>query len=1059
MSEIRESDDDYTKAKKLVNKEVSNRIKQGKEGDEAKLTKKEINELADQNSLDLTDQEVNKLYAEQNDMLLNNLPENHFDKLQKDQPLTREEIEKIAEEKGLQLTEKQKQAMMNGDQNAVALLNLNSQEKEELARSRTNKDGQSPDRKVTRLMKKGEMEDEIEALKRKNNGKLSKQQLMKLMAKGDLTDEEMKKLAKDNGIKLNKKDLKSIKDEKKQNLELIAANEDVKELQRAQESPMIKKHMTKGEIKDALEEAAKAKGGKLSKAEVLHIMSKGNLSDQEMKAIAKKHGVKLTKKDLATIQKLKEKSAALELMKEEAADDAQNEIEELKAANGGKLEKKDLMEALKGRNLSQQQIEDIARKNGIDLNPGEVALIVAEDKKDAEKEAEGKIARKLTKGELEDQLDMLSKKQNGELSKAQVMQLLSKSDLTPEEQKAIAEKHGVHLDKAEIEALSKGKTKSKEMLVDEIEAMKQANGGELSKEDFLRLAKDADMSPEEMKQLAEQNGLVLTTQDVVALQKGKGKTKNMISQEMEALKKANGGKLSKANFMRLAAEGDLSQKQIKDLAKKHGIKLKKTDLAKLKPEQKITNDQIREILLNKGKREGLSYDEKVAFLKSENLGLNEDEIGEICDKNDIALTSNQIKTMACGQNLNLKNAQIDRILGLSTDKKTGRRKGGEEEGEMSVKSKKKKGKKKRKRGGKKSILGDHDDSDGMEDEQAMVFNNPTEDDEARLIQLNKQGGDINELNKYNKKLAKNIKKAFPNKKGAGMIKGFRKDKNFVSKVEREAQENEEALRLQDEAYGNAMYVKDQNDKTVRLVKRKKHKKKKRHKPVQQELVIVKTPYGEARFFKNSDGTRSKVKLKKKKPASPVGMEHRPVLFNNKDRAKEMQELDEETAKPQADNFFAPDGQTDDAFGALAGTEGEHADDESENHTVSTIVESDRINFDGQGEDDDDDFLEDKSELQELNQNREKDDITQFSRKQMKKMFGANPELASSKKRPKVGMNNTGGLSAQRKKKKGMSSVRSISSKRSDPVGLSVDEDYEPEHVDEDSMFNRVPMAD
>jgi len=55
------------------------------------------------------------------------------------------------------------------------------------------------------------------------------------------------------------------------------------------------------------------------------------------------------------------------------------------------------------------------------------------------------------------------------------------------------------------------------MLVDELEAMRQANGGELSKEDFLKLAKDADMSPEEMKQLAEQNGIILTTQDVVAL--------------------------------------------------------------------------------------------------------------------------------------------------------------------------------------------------------------------------------------------------------------------------------------------------------------------------------------------------------------------------------------------------------------------------------------------------------------------------------------------------------------------------------------------------------------
>ena len=71
-----------------------------------------------------------------------------------------------------------------------------------------------------------------------------------------------------------------------------------------------------------------------------------------------------------------------------------------------------------------------------------------------------------------------------------------------------------------------------------------------------------------------------------------------------------------------------------------------------------------------------------------------------------------------------------------------------------------------------------------------------------------------------------------------------------------------------------------------MLKRRK-KKKRRRKMVKQELIIVKTPYGEARFFKNSDGTRSKVKLRRKKPTSPVGMEQRQVLFNNKDQAKEM----------------------------------------------------------------------------------------------------------------------------------------------------------------------------
>jgi len=41
-------------------------------------------------------------------MLLSNLPEDHFDKLSKSEPLTREEIDRLAEEKGLNLTEEEK---------------------------------------------------------------------------------------------------------------------------------------------------------------------------------------------------------------------------------------------------------------------------------------------------------------------------------------------------------------------------------------------------------------------------------------------------------------------------------------------------------------------------------------------------------------------------------------------------------------------------------------------------------------------------------------------------------------------------------------------------------------------------------------------------------------------------------------------------------------------------------------------------------------------------------------------------------------------------------------
>ena len=51
--------------------------------------------------------------------------------------------------------------------------------------------------------------------------------------------------------------------------------------------------------------------------------------------------------------------------------------------------------------------------------------------------------------------------------------------------------------------------------------------------------------------------------------------------------------------------------------------------------------------------------------------------------------------------------------------------------------------------------------------------------------------------------------------------------------------------------------------------------------------MVKTPYGEAKFYKNSDGTRSKVKLRKKRPTSPIGIESKPVMFNDKGNLKDL----------------------------------------------------------------------------------------------------------------------------------------------------------------------------
>lgn len=104
--------------------------------------------------------------------------------------------------------------------------------------------------------------------------------------------------------------------------------------------------------------------------------------------------------------------------------------------------------------------------------------------------------------------------------------------------------------------------------------------------------------------------------------------------------------------------------------------------------------------------------------------------------------------------------------------------------------------------------------------------------------------------------------------------------------------------------------------------------------------MVKTPYGEAKFYKNSDGTRSKVKLRKKRPTSPIGIESKPVMFNDKENLKDLEGREDDEARTL---------KAGDAFlnmGDHTQGEGEDVEGESQEHTVSTIVESDRINFGG-----------------------------------------------------------------------------------------------------------------
>ena len=60
----------------------------------------------------------------------------------------------------------------------------------------------------------------------------------------------------------------------------------------------------------------------------------------------------------------------------------------------------------------------------------------------------------------------------------------------------------------------------------------------------------------------------------------------------------------------------------------------------------LTNDEIKNILKDPWKWGKLTKEELEAFLKGNNLGLSEEEIWEICWKNGIPLTEEQIKKLA-----------------------------------------------------------------------------------------------------------------------------------------------------------------------------------------------------------------------------------------------------------------------------------------------------------------------------------------------------------------------------------------------------------------------------
>ena len=114
-----------------------------------------------------------------------------------------------------------------------------------------------------------------------------------------------------------------------------------------------------------------------------------------------------------------------------------------------------------------------------------------------------------------------------------------------------------------------------------------------------------------------------------------------------------------------------------------------------------------------------------------------------------------------------------------------------------------------------------------------------------------------------------------------------------------------------------------------------------------------TPYGEARFFKNSDGTRSKVKIPKKNrrfnPGSPVGMESHPVEFHRKSNQKEYDDVEEDEEPMRKDDPIDIFNREPVDITDFEQPE-EDLEKQSQAHTESTIVESAQIVF-GNGLDD------------------------------------------------------------------------------------------------------------
>ena len=214
-------------------------------------------------------------------------------------------------------------------------------------------------------------------------------------------------------------------------------------------------------------------------------MTQGELSEEQMRKLAKQHGHKLTKKDLDTIEKMKN------LNKEKRTKEGvQDYLDEIKDMQNGQLSKEDFMKAIRNGNLSKEEIRELALLNNIELTPVEL-----------EKVAKEAMNHDLDKDRAQQDLDELKQANGGKLTKQMFMEELAKKDLSPEEIAQLARENGIVLSQDEINAIHRGKLKTKDQAEKELEE-KLRKKGKLTKKDFADAVKGADMTKEQILELA-----------------------------------------------------------------------------------------------------------------------------------------------------------------------------------------------------------------------------------------------------------------------------------------------------------------------------------------------------------------------------------------------------------------------------------------------------------------------------------------------------------------------------------------------------------------------------